>query len=156
MFGFSSIPREVDALVVELVEDLVQRPRGRAVARLDVVVGVHQHLGLDDRHDPLLLAERRVARERVRVDLDAVGRGDAVADRDHRAPLGEAGAEAAVLLAAARAARRGPRSPSRPGAPASSLAPVSTLIPGMIPLVGEVASANGVPSADGLAQIVSS
>ena len=77
MFGFSRIPSQVDALVVELVEDLVQRPLGRPVARLDVVVGVHQHLGLDDRHDPLLLAERRVASERVRVRLDAVGRRDA-------------------------------------------------------------------------------
>ena len=47
---------------------------------------------------PGLLAERRVARERVRVRADARDRRDAVADRDHGAPLGEARAEPAVLL----------------------------------------------------------
>ena len=49
-------------------------------------------------HEPGLLAERRVARERVRVRADVpVGR-DAVADRDHGPPLREARAELAVLL----------------------------------------------------------
>ena len=72
--------------------------RGDLEAALDRVVAVHQHLGLDDRHEPGLLAERRVARERVRVRPDAVLARDAVADRDHGAPLREARAELAVLL----------------------------------------------------------
>ncbi len=59
---------------------------------------VHQHLGLDDRHDSRLLAERCVAGEGLGVGVDAVpGRG-ARADVDHRPPFGEARAEAIVLL----------------------------------------------------------
>ena len=83
---------------VEPVEGLVQRARRDLVARLDRVVAVHQHLGLDDRNKIPLLAERRVARQRMRVGAEAVVGGDAVADRDHRAPLGEARAEGGVLL----------------------------------------------------------
>ena len=52
----------------------MQRPRGHLVAALDRVVGVHQHLGLDDRNESRLLAERRVAGERVRVRADAARR----------------------------------------------------------------------------------
>ena len=63
---------------------------GDVVAAVDVVVAVHQHFGLDDRHDLRGLAERGVARERVRVGVDrGVGR-DARADVDHRAPFREA------------------------------------------------------------------
>ena len=61
MFGLSSIPSSATLLVVELVEDRVQRVLGHVVAALDRVVAVHQHLGLDDRHEPGLLAERGVA-----------------------------------------------------------------------------------------------
>src|SRR5437764_1076630 len=59
---------------------------------------VHQHLGLDDRHDPRLLAERRVAGERVRVRPDGVLARQAVRDRVRGAPLREARAQAVVLL----------------------------------------------------------
>ena len=55
-------PAQVDVLLVELGEDRAQRAPGHLVADLDRVVGVHQHLGLDDRHEPGLLAQRRVAR----------------------------------------------------------------------------------------------
>ncbi len=90
-------PVERDALRGELREDGVERRARHLVAARERMVAVHQDLRLDDRHDAGLLAERRVARERVRVDVDA-GRGrDAVADRDHRAPLREAGAERRVL-----------------------------------------------------------
>ena len=59
---------------------------------------VLQHLGLDDRDDPRLLAERGVARERVRVRPDAVLARLVGVDRVRRAPLREARAELAVLL----------------------------------------------------------
>src|SRR5580765_6898150 len=62
------------------------------------MVAVHQHLGLDDRDEAGLLRQRRVPRERVRVRPHAVLARDAVADRDHAAPLGEARSELAVLL----------------------------------------------------------
>ena len=56
MFGFSSMPSSDDPLLVQLAEDLVQRLRRHVVAALDRVVAVHQHLGLDDRHEAGLLA----------------------------------------------------------------------------------------------------
>jgi hypothetical protein len=67
------------------------------VAALDRVGAVHQDLGLDDRDESRLDAECGVARQRVGVGVEAVLRGNAVADGDDRPPLGEAGAQAAVL-----------------------------------------------------------
>ena len=63
-------------------------------------LAVHDHFRLDHRHQALLLAQRGVAGQRVAVGLDAGARRDVVADVDHRAPLGEAGAELVVLLQA--------------------------------------------------------
>ena len=70
---------------------------------LDRVLAVHQHLGLDDRHEPVRLADRRVARERVRVLVDRElrrRRARHVRDLEHGAPLGEARALLVVLGAA--------------------------------------------------------
>ena len=61
---------ERDALAVELLELRLEHRGGDLVAAVDVVVAVHQHLGLDDRHDLRRLAERGVARERMRVGVD--------------------------------------------------------------------------------------
>ena len=61
------------------------------------VIAVHQHFGLDDRHDVRFLAQRGVARERMRVGVDRELRRNARADVDDRAPLGEARAELVVL-----------------------------------------------------------
>ena len=66
-------------------------------AALDVVVAVHQHFRLDDRHDVGRLAERGVAGQRVGVGLDGALLGMPSADVDHRAPLGEAGALVVIL-----------------------------------------------------------
>ena len=73
MFGLSSVPSSVHALLEQLaVERLERAPTVTSNDALDRVVAVHQHLGLDDRHDAGLLAQRRVPRQRVRVDVDAV------------------------------------------------------------------------------------
>src|SRR5256714_952932 len=88
---------EGDLLIVELLERGLNRPFGDRVAAVDVVVAVHQHFRLDDRHDPLVLAERRIARERMRVGHDAVVARHVRPDVDHRAPLGEFRAERAVF-----------------------------------------------------------
>jgi hypothetical protein len=61
------------------------------------VGAVHQDLGLDDRDDAVVLAERRVTGERMGVGLDRAPGGDAVGDVDHRPPLGEARAALVVL-----------------------------------------------------------
>ncbi len=99
--GLEQGTAEIHALHEQLVERPLQRAGRHVVAALDRVVGVHQYLGLDDRDDPGFLAQGRVAGECVRVGPDARDRGDAVADRDHRAPLGEARAEGAVLVESA-------------------------------------------------------
>src|SRR5450631_66712 len=76
---------------VELfVEHDFEHVLGHAEAAVDVVVAVHQHFRLDDRHDLRFLAERGIARQRVRIGLDAVAARDALADVDHAAPFGEA------------------------------------------------------------------
>src|SRR5262249_59437686 len=97
-------PLEVDALRPELLVRRLERSCGRVVTDLDRVVAIHQDLRLDDRDEPGLLADRRVARERVGVRADATPGRDTVADRDHRSPLGKARAEADVLLAPLRQA----------------------------------------------------
>ena len=53
-------------------------------------LAVHQHFRLDDRHDLRVLAQRGIARERMRVGDDAGIARDALADVDHRAPFREA------------------------------------------------------------------
>ena len=58
---------------------------------------IHQHFRLDDRHEARLLRQRREASQSVRVHPDAVLARDVSADRDDRAPFGEACSELAVL-----------------------------------------------------------
>ena len=65
-------PEDVDALVEQLRVERVEHAARDVVAALDRVRAVLEHLRLDDRDDARLLAERRVARERVRVRPDAV------------------------------------------------------------------------------------
>jgi hypothetical protein len=61
------------------------------------VRAIHEDFRLDDRHQLLLLAERRVASERMHVRGDAALRRKHVADFDHGAPLRESRTEASVL-----------------------------------------------------------
>ena len=89
--------RSVHAVVVELRVQRLQRAGRRRLARVDVMVAVHQDLGLHDRHDAALLAQRRVPRHRVHVREEGEVRGEPVADEDGGAPLGEPGPEIAVL-----------------------------------------------------------
>ena len=77
MFGFSSIPSSATRWSWSSVKTACSVAAVTVVAALDRVVAVHQHLGLDDRDEPRLLRERRVARERVRVRPDAVLARDA-------------------------------------------------------------------------------
>jgi len=108
------------------------------------VVAVHQHLGLDDRDDPGLLAQRRGAGERVSVDLDTAAARQVIADRDHGAPLREPRAELPVLREALAQAVEA-LGHLLLLSPARGLAPVSTLIPGMMPSLAR-ASGTGEPS----------
>ena len=93
-------PGQLDALVVQLGVDRLEHAAGRLRALLDRVRPVLKHLRLDDRDDPGLLAERRVARECVGIRPDAVLAGEALGDRVRRAPFGELRAQLAVLAQA--------------------------------------------------------
>ena len=78
----------------------VQRVEGVGGGRFtggEIVVAVHEDLGLDDRHDPGLLAEGGVAGHRVAV-RDAGERGrQPVADDDRGAPFRESCPQAVIL-----------------------------------------------------------
>ena len=132
MFGLSSIPSSATRCSKARRTRACSTSPVTSSQRSRVCVAVHQHLGLDDRHQPLLLAERGVARERVRVRLDA----------------GAVGSPSPMWITARHLAKRAPsrrysssrsRRPSRPSVtsspatPASGLAPASTLMPGMMP-----------------------
>ena len=62
---------ECDAVVEKLLEGLLQHPGRHLDTAVDRVVAVHQHFGLDDRYDVFVLAERRIARQRMRIGHDA-------------------------------------------------------------------------------------
>src|SRR4029078_6859265 len=123
-------PGQLDALVVQLCVDGLKHPAGRLRALLDRVRPVLKDLGLDDRNDPRLLAERGVARECMRVRPDAVLAGEALGDRICRPPLGALRAQLAALVQAVAQAVEALGIVS-PSASASGFAPLSTLIPGM-------------------------
>ena len=97
MFGFNNMPSSSTRWSYSASNTRCSVSRRDLVAPLERVVAVHQHFGLDDRDDALVLAQRGVARERVRVHVEAETRRDVRADRDDRAPLREARTELAVL-----------------------------------------------------------
>src|SRR5215470_8492901 len=79
------------------MEQRLQAKLGDLVAAVDVVIAVHENLWLDDRNEILVLAQRGIAGERIGIGLDAVIARDSRSDVDHRAPLAEFGAEAAIF-----------------------------------------------------------
>ena len=106
---------ELDALVVQLGVERLQGAAGGLRARLDRVVAVHQHLGLDDRDETRLLRERRITGERVRVHPDAVPRSGGPRRSSRWRATSRSALRARGTRRSARAARRAPRSPSRRG-----------------------------------------
>ena len=154
MFGFSTMPSSATRCTRNSWNVSLSTRCGDLVAAVDVVVAVHQHFRLDDRHDLRGLAQRGIARQRMGVGVDrGHGSGCRCADVDHRAPFGEARAvlvifrqplgepvEAAVM--------------SSPGQSGSGLVPSSTLMPGMAPACS-ISLTSGVPSL-AFCQIVSS
>ena len=70
---------------------------GDVLAACDVMVAVHQHFRLDDRHDAVFLRQRGIARQRLGIGIDAVVGRECRADIDHRAPFGEARAQLVIF-----------------------------------------------------------
>ena len=106
MFVLSSVPSRATRCSASCAKSARSVSDRHVVAGLDRVVAVHQHFGLDDRDDARFLRERRIARHRLRVGVDAEARRDAGPDVDHRTPLGELRAELARTRRNARAVRR--------------------------------------------------
>ena len=135
----------------ELDEDALERRVGDFLAALERVVAVHQHLGLDDRHDAGLLAEGRVARQRMGIGVDRE------AARESPAPMSITARHLANRAPSSGYSSSRSRRPSRPsvivspGKPASAFAPASTLMPGIMPCWARYFG-NGTPSQRLLAQ----
>jgi hypothetical protein len=77
------------ALHVELIEDGVQNFLCDLAASRQGMRAVHEHFRLDDGNQPRFLTQRGVARECVRIGLDATSTRNAVAYGNHRAPFRE-------------------------------------------------------------------
>jgi hypothetical protein len=100
--GLEERALEEDLVVVERLVDGGEDALRDGGAGLDVVAAVGEDLGLDDGHEPELLADERVPREALGVLPDGELGGLRGADLEHGAPLGEARA-GLVVLGAARA-----------------------------------------------------
>ena len=85
-------------LRVKLVEDRPQDVLRHLAATLQGMLAVHEHFRLDDGDQSGFLAQRGIAGQRLRVGLDAASAGNAIAQGEHRAPLGETGTHLKVLL----------------------------------------------------------
>ena len=102
----------------EVREHARQHALGHLRALVDAVRAVREDLRLDDGHQAVLLAYRRVPRQAPRVVVEALRGGKGVADGEHRAPLGEPRALRVVLrapLAEAVQAGRGGLAPGVAG-----------------------------------------
>ncbi len=87
-----------NAVVAELLKDNLEGARGDLKAAVNVVVAIHQDLGLNNGHNAALLAQGRVAGQQEGIHADGTVGGDARANGDHSTPLGKASAELVVLL----------------------------------------------------------
>ena len=61
------------------------------------MIAVHEHFRLDNRNQAGFLAQRGIARQRMRVGLNATPAGNALADGNHRPPLGKTRAHLKVF-----------------------------------------------------------
>ena len=95
------------------------------------VGAVHHELGLDDRDEAGLLADRRIARQGVGVRPHRIVAGKAGADRERRAPFAKRAPRPRYSSSRARRPSR-PSVTVSPGA-GERLVPLSALIPGRIP-----------------------
>ena len=100
MLGFSNMPSRETLLVEEGIEDRLQHVPGDLFTPFDGVRAIHEHFGFDDRNEALLLAEGGITSECGCVGTHAHRARQAVADRNHRPPFGEARADLAVILEA--------------------------------------------------------
>ena len=89
MFASRIIASSVTPWTTRWLNTAAQDLLGFFAGNVERVVAVHQHFRLDHRHETRLPGKRGVARQRMGVGLDAGAAREAVADRDHRAPLGE-------------------------------------------------------------------
>ena len=113
MFGFRIMPVRSTRACSSSSNTVAQRELGGTSWQTSmswVACGaVHQHFRLDDRDNAGFLAQRGIARQRMGIGVDRPARRQALADADHAAPFGEAGAQLAIFVQPFAAGRRGPR-----------------------------------------------
>lgn len=84
-------------MIEERLENQVQNRLRHLVVPLDRVPAVHEHLGLDNWHQPRLLAQRGKARQTVGMGRQTGPRRNIRPDANHRAPLAEPRSEPRIL-----------------------------------------------------------
>lgn len=89
-----------DVVVVEGLVHGGQHRLGDFLGAIQVVITIGQHLGFDDGHQAVRLADRGVTGQNVGVLQDGLVRRSVLADLEHTAPLGELAAIFLVLGAA--------------------------------------------------------
>src|SRR5208337_4676503 len=87
-------------LCVKLVENRSQDFLRYLAAPLQAMLAVHEQFRLDDGDQSTFLARRGITSQSLRVGLDAASAGNAIAQGNHRAPLGKTGTHLKVLLEA--------------------------------------------------------
>ena len=90
MFGFRIMPSSATRWTRNSWNVLLRTRWVTSITPIDIVIAIHQDFGLDDRNYLGGLAQRRIARERVRVDMDRGHARNILADVDHRAPFRKA------------------------------------------------------------------
>jgi len=81
-----------------LLEYHLQTQHRHIAASLEGVIAVHQYFRFDHGYETCLLAQRGIARKRVRIGFDATPAGPMIIDGNDGAPLRKASAHQQVLL----------------------------------------------------------
>ena len=84
-------------MFIQTVKDAFQRLLGDFEVPFNRMFPIHEHLRLHDRHYVTFLTKRRIARQRLRVCVNACGCGNFLADRDDGAPFGKARAQLPIF-----------------------------------------------------------
>ena len=84
-------------MFIQTVKDAFQRSLGDFEVPFNRMFPIHEHLRLHDRHYVTFLTKRRIARQRLRVCVNACGCGNFLADRDDGAPFGKARAQLPIF-----------------------------------------------------------
>ena len=98
MLGFRIMPSSSTRWQLSWMKTFRRTSSVDFAASLQSMRAVHQHFRFDNRNQSGFLAQRGVARQRVCVGFDATPAGNAIADGNHRPPLGKTRAHLKIFL----------------------------------------------------------